>query len=154
MAPTSSAEIREAYLSFFEARGHRRMPSASLVPSVYDPSVLLTTAGMQPFKPYFVGQESPPAGRLTSCQKCFRTTDIDDVGLTARHLTFFEMLGNFSIGDYFKREAIEFAWELVTSGDGYGFDPELVWVTVFGGDAELGLDEDAEAVRFWQAIGV
>jgi alanyl-tRNA synthetase len=149
-----AAEIRERYLSFFEARDHRRMPSASLVPASYDPSVLLTTAGMQPFKPYFRGDEAPPASRLTSCQKCFRTTDIENVGLTARHLTFFEMLGNFSIGDYFKREAIELAWELVTSSDGYGFDPELVWVTVFGGDAELGLDEDAEAVGFWQAIGV
>ncbi len=149
-----AAEIRERYLSFFEARDHRRMPSASLVPASYDPSVLLTTAGMQPFKPYFRGDEAPPAPRLTSCQKCFRTTDIENVGLTARHLTFFEMLGNFSIGDYFKREAIEFAWELVTSSDGYGFDPEHVWVTVFGGDVELGLDEDAEAVGFWQAIGV
>jgi alanyl-tRNA synthetase len=149
-----AAEIRERYLSFFEARGHRRMPSAPLVPASFDPTVLLTTAGMQPFKPYFRGEEQPPAQRLTSCQKCFRTTDIENVGLTARHLTFFEMLGNFSIGDYFKREAIEFAWELVTSSDGYGFDPEAIWVTVFGGDAELGLDEDAEAVGFWQAIGV
>jgi alanyl-tRNA synthetase len=149
-----AAEIRERYLSFFEAREHRRMPSASLVPASYDPSVLLTTAGMQPFKPYFRGEEQPPAPRLTSCQKCFRTTDIENVGLTARHLTFFEMLGNFSIGDYFKREAIEFAWELATSADGYGFDPELVWVTVFGGDAELGLDEDAEAVEHWRSIGV
>ncbi|MDP9135904.1 MAG: alanine--tRNA ligase, partial [Actinomycetota bacterium] len=149
-----AAEIRERYLSFFEARGHRRMPSAPLVPASYDPSVLLTTAGMQPFKPYFRGDEPPPAQRLTSCQKCFRTTDIENVGLTARHLTFFEMLGNFSIGDYFKREAIELAWELASSSDGYGFDPALVWVTVFGGDSDLGLDEDAEAVGFWRAIGV
>ena len=149
-----AAEIRERYLSFFEASGHRRMPSASLVPASYDPSVLLTTAGMQPFKPYFRGEERPPAPRLTSCQKCFRTTDIENVGLTARHLTFFEMLGNFSIGDYFKREAIAFAWELATSSDGYGFDPGSVWVTVFGGDSDLGLDEDAEAVGFWRAIGV
>ncbi len=149
-----AAEIRERYLSFFEARDHRRMPSASLVPASYDPSVLLTTAGMQPFKPYFRGDEQPPAPRLTSCQKCFRTTDIENVGLTARHLTFFEMLGNFSIGDYFKREAIEFAWELVTSSDGYGFDAEQVWVTVFGGDEQLGLGEDTEAVAFWQAIGL
>jgi alanyl-tRNA synthetase len=149
-----AAEIRERYLSYFEARDHRRMPSASLVPASYDPSVLLTTAGMQPFKPYFRGDEQPPAPRLTSCQKCFRTTDIENVGLTARHLTFFEMLGNFSIGDYFKREAIELAWELATSEEGYGFDPELVWVTVFGGDPELGLDEDGEAVRLWREIGV
>jgi alanyl-tRNA synthetase len=147
-----AAEIRERYLAFFEQRGHRRMPSASLVPASYDPSVLLTTAGMQPFKPYFRGEEQPPAARLTSCQKCFRTTDIENVGLTARHLTFFEMLGNFSIGDYFKREAIEFAWQLST--EDYGFDAERVWVTVFGGDPDLGLDEDAEAVEHWRAIGV
>jgi alanyl-tRNA synthetase len=149
-----AAEIRERYLSFFEARGHRRMASASLVPASFDPTVLLTTAGMQPFKPYFRGDEPPPAPRLTSCQKCFRTTDIENVGLTARHLTFFEMLGNFSIGDYFKREAIEFAWELATSAEGYGFDAERVWVTVFGGDDELGLGEDGEAVELWRAIGV
>jgi alanyl-tRNA synthetase len=147
-----AAEIREQFLAFFEQRGHRRMPSGSLVPASYDPSVLLTTAGMQPFKPYFRGEEEPPAPRLASCQKCFRTTDIENVGLTARHLTFFEMLGNFSIGDYFKREAIEFAWQLST--EGYGFDPERVWVTVFGGDPELGLEEDAEAVDYWRAIGV
>jgi alanyl-tRNA synthetase len=147
-----AADIRERYLSFFEQREHRRMPSASLVPASYDPSVLLTTAGMQPFKPYFRGEERPPAPRLTSCQKCFRTTDIENVGLTARHLTFFEMLGNFSIGDYFKREAIAFAWKLST--ETYGFDAERVWVTVFGGDPELGLGEDVEAVEHWRAIGV
>jgi alanyl-tRNA synthetase len=149
-----AADIRERYLSFFEEREHRRMPSASLVPASYDPSVLLTTAGMQPFKPYFRGEEKPPAPRLTSCQKCFRTTDIENVGMTARHLTFFEMLGNFSIGDYFKADAIAFAWELATDAKGYGFDPERVWVTVFGGDPELGLGEDVEAVEHWRAIGV
>ncbi len=149
-----AADIRERYLSFFEQRGHRRMPSAPLVPASYDPSVLLTTAGMQPFKPYFRGEEPPPAPRLASCQKCFRTTDVENVGLTARHLTFFEMLGNFSIGDYFKAEAIELAWELSTGDDGFGFDRDQVWVTVFGGDAELDLDEDVEAVERWRAIGV
>ena len=145
-------QIRERFLAYFEERDHRRMPSASLVPSSFDPSVLLTTAGMQPFKPYFRGDEKPPHVRLASCQKVFRTTDIENVGLTARHLTFFEMLGNFSFGDYFKQGAAEFAWELSTQG--YGFDPERIWITVFGGDAELGLGPDDEAIDCWRAIGV
>ena len=131
-----------------------RMPSASLVPPTYDPSVLLTTAGMQPFKPYFRGEEEPPSKRLTSCQKVFRTTDIENVGLTARHLTFFEMLGNFSVGDYFKQGAVEFAWELSTSPDGFGFEPERVWISVFGGDEALGLGPDEEAIECWRAVGV
>jgi alanyl-tRNA synthetase len=147
-----AAEIREKFLSFFEERGHTRVPSASLVPSTYDPSVLLTTAGMQPFKPYFLGQEDPPGPRLTSCQKVFRTTDIENVGLTARHLTFFEMLGNFSFGDYFKQGAVEYAQELST--DGFGFDPEQIWVTVFGGDEDLGLGPDDEAIECWRSVGV
>src|SRR5213594_256570 len=150
--PRTSQEIREAFLSFFERREHLRMPSASLVPSVYDPSVLLTTAGMQPFKPYFLGQEPAPHPRLTSCQKCFRTTDIDEVGLTARHLTFFEMLGNFSFGDYFKQGAVEIAWELST--ETFGLDPERIWITVFEGDSELGLGPDEEAIECWRSVGV
>jgi alanyl-tRNA synthetase len=145
-------QIRERFLAFFEERDHRRVPSASLVPASYDPSVLLTTAGMQPFKPFFQGDEPPPHVRLTSCQKVFRTTDIENVGLTARHLTFFEMLGNFSFGDYFKQGAAEFAWELSTQG--YGFDPDRIWITVFGGDDELGLGPDDEAIACWRAIGV
>ncbi|HEX2706816.1 MAG TPA: alanine--tRNA ligase, partial [Solirubrobacterales bacterium] len=145
-------QIRSTYLSFFEERGHKVVPSASLVPSVHDPSVLLTTAGMQPFKPYFLGREMPPAPRLTDVQKCFRTTDIEEVGNTARHLTFFEMLGNWSFGDYFKEESIPWGWELSTQG--FGMDPERIWVTVFGGDEELGLGPDEEAIEIWQATGV
>jgi alanyl-tRNA synthetase len=150
--PRSSAEIREAFLAFFEERDHLRRPSASLIPASYDPSVLLTTAGMQPFKPYFLGQEQPPHPRLASCQKCFRTTDIDQVGLTTRHLTFFEMLGNFSFGDYFKQEAVEFAWEM--SLQVFGLDRERIWITVFEGDPELGLGPDEEAIECWRSVGV
>jgi alanyl-tRNA synthetase len=145
-------EIRDTYLSFFAERGHKVVPSASLVPSSHDPSVLLTTAGMQPFKPYFLGREKPPAPRLTDVQKCFRTTDIEEVGNTARHLTFFEMLGNWSFGDYFKEESIPWGWELSTQG--FGMDPERIWVTVFGGDEELGLGPDEEAIAIWRRVGV
>jgi len=145
-------QIRDTYLSFFEERGHKVVPSASLVPPVHDPSVLLTTAGMQPFKPYFLGREEPPARRLADVQKCFRTTDIEEVGKTARHMTFFEMLGNWSFGDYFKAESIPWGWELSTQG--FGMDPERIWVTVFGGDAELGLGPDEEAIAIWGAIGL
>jgi alanyl-tRNA synthetase len=145
-------QIRDTYLSFFAERGHKVVPSASLVPSVHDPTVLLTTAGMQPFKPYFLGRETPPAPRLTDVQKCFRTTDIEEVGNTARHMTFFEMLGNWSFGDYFKGESIPWGWELATQG--FGMDPERIWVTVFGGDEELGLGPDTEAIEIWERTGV
>jgi alanyl-tRNA synthetase len=148
----TSDEIREMFLEFFEARDHLRLPSAPLVPATFDPSVLLTTAGMHPLKPYFQGLERPPHNRLTSCQKCFRTTDIENVGNTTRHLTFFEMLGNFSIGDYFKQGAVELAWEL--SLEGFGFDPEAIWITVFAGDEELGLGPDEEAIAAWESVGV
>jgi len=148
----NTAEIRETFLRYFEAHDHKRLRSASLVPSAYDPSVLLTTAGMHPLVPYFKGEEPAPHPRLTTVQKCFRTTDIDNVGNTARHLTFFEMLGNFSIGDYFKQEAVEMAWEL--SQEGFGFAAQDIWITVFEGDEELGLGPDEEAIDAWLAVGV
>src|ERR687897_3417398 len=147
-----SDEIRETFLSFFEQHGHLRLPSASLVPPPDDTSTLLTVAGMQPLKPYFEGREEPPKRRLTSSQRSFRTVDIDVVGTTKRHLTFFEMLGNFSIGDYFKRESMQWGWEL--SLEGFGFDPELIWATVFEGDDELGLGPDEDAIEIWKGIGV
>jgi alanyl-tRNA synthetase len=148
-----ASEIRERFLSFFEERDHLRVPSASLVPSAYDPSVLLTTAGMQPFKPYFRGEEAPPSRLLTSCQKCFRTTDIENVGMTARHLTFFEMLGNFSVGEYFKQGAVDFAYEFSTGG-GLGLDPDRLWISVFGGDEELAIGPDEQAIECWRSIGI
>jgi alanyl-tRNA synthetase len=147
-----ATEIRDTFLKFFAERGHEIVPSASLVPSVHDPSVLLTTAGMQPFKPHFLGRAEPPAPRLADVQKCFRTTDVEEVGNTARHLTFFEMLGNWSFGDYFKAESIPWGWELSTQG--FGMDPERIWVTVFGGDEELGLGPDEEAIAVWREVGV
>src|ERR1700716_3722980 len=148
----SADEIRDTFLSFFEARDHRRLPSGSLVPGTYDPSVLLTTAGMHPLKPYFLGTEKPPHNRLTTCQKVFRSTDIENVGNTARHLTFFEMLGNFSIGDYFKQGAVEYAWEF--SLQVLELNPEDIWITVFEGDDELGLGPDDEAIAAWESVGV
>src|SRR5262245_4310641 len=152
LGPMKAEEIRNRYLKFFEERDHMIVPSASLVPSVHDPSVLLTTAGMQPFKPAFLGQEDPPAPRVADVQRCFRTTDIEEVGNTARHLTCFEMLGNWSFGDYFKEESIPWGWEL--SVEGFGFDPEQIYVSVFEGDDELGLGPDEEAIEIWRSIGV
>jgi alanyl-tRNA synthetase len=144
-----TAELRKLYLEYFVEHGHLLVPSSSLVP-FKDPSVLLTTAGMQQFKPYFMGLAEPPSPRLTSVQKCFRTSDIDKVGLTARHCTFFEMLGNFSIGDYFKEGAIRFAWEFAV--DYLKFDPRLIWVSYFEGDEAIPADE--EAVAIWESFGL
>jgi alanyl-tRNA synthetase len=147
----SSAELRAGYRAFFESKGHTFRPSAPLTPRADDRSTLLTTAGMQPLMPFFLGRESPPAPLLTTVQKCFRTPDIDEVGLDGSHLTFFEMLGNFSFGQYFKEGAIELAWEFVF--EHLKLDPERFWVSVFAGDAELGLGEDEVAYAKWQAMG-
>src|SRR5579863_1100340 len=125
-------ELRAAFTGFFAARGHRVIPSASLIP--HDPTVLFTIAGMVPFKPYFLGEETPPVPRATSVQKCFRTVDIDNIGTDERHCTFFEMLGNFSFGDYFKETAIPLAWVLLT--ETLGVDPDRLWITVHVSDDE------------------
>ncbi len=147
-----TSEIRDAYLSFFEERDHLRVPSASLIPAPEDTSTLLTVAGMQPFKPYFRGDEQPPSNRVTSVQKCFRTPDIDEVGNTRRHLTFFEMLGNWSFGDYFKEQSI--AWGLELSVEVFGLDKDRIWPSVFGGDDELGLGPDEESIEIWKSHGI
>jgi alanyl-tRNA synthetase len=138
----TSDQIREMFLRFFEGKGHKRIPSSSLVPHE-DPTLLLTSAGMVQFKAYFMGERPAPSPRLTSCQKCFRTTDIESVG-NSKHLTFFEMLGNFSIGDYFKQEAIEYAWEFVI--EHLGLPRERLWITIF-------LDDD-ESFAYWRQLGV
>jgi len=131
-------EIREKYLAFFESKGHLRLPSFSLVPE-NDPSLLLIPAGMAPLKPYFMGELTPPSKRVTTCQKCIRTNDIENVGLTARHLTFFEMLGNFSFGDYFKPDATKWAWEFVT--EVLGMPEDRLYVSIY--------EEDDEARDIW-----
>src|SRR5580700_4271534 len=138
-----SAEIARRFLSFFSQRGHTVVPSASLIAD--DPTLLLVNAGMVPFKPYFLGQLAPPFRRATSAQKCVRTADIEEVGKTTRHATFFQMLGNFSFGDYFKEQAIPFAWELLTKSErdgGFGFPEDRLWATVY-------LDDD-EAYGIWR----
>ena len=148
----TSAEIREGFLSFFEEKGHLRRPSASLIPRSDDRSTLLTTAGMQPQMPFFLGREQPPALLTTTAQKCFRTPDIDEVGLDTYHLTFFEMLGNFSFGQYFKDGAIEYATDFIRNR--LVLDWDRIWVSVHAGDPELKLGPDEEAIRLWEAIGI
>ncbi len=143
-----SAEIRNRFLRFFERNEHAVVPSASLIAD--DPTLLLVPAGMVPFKPYFLGEQTPPWPRATSVQKCVRTPDIDEVGKTTRHATFFQMAGNFSFGDYFKARAIPLAWELLTSSvdsGGFGFDGDRLWATVY--------TDDDEAIEIWhEAAGV
>jgi alanyl-tRNA synthetase len=136
-----ASEIRSKWLEFFASKGHAIEPSASLVPN-NDPSLLWINAGMAPLKVYFDGREIPANPRIANSQKCIRTNDIENVGKTRRHHTFFEMLGNFSIGDYFKKEAIEWAWEFLTSPRWIGFDPERLSVTVY--------PEDEEAYDYWR----
>jgi len=138
----TSDHLRKAFLDFFKEKGHKIIPSSPLIPSG-DPTLLLTNAGMVQVKPYFLGEEAPPSPRLASCQKCFRTSDLTSVG-DAGHLTFFEMLGNFSVGDYFKREAIGWAWEFVT--ERLKLEPERLWATIF-------LDDD-ESFGYWREVGV
>ncbi len=128
--PVEAAELRSTFLNYFAENGHLIVPSASLIP--HDPSLLFTVAGMVPFKPYFLLEETPPSPRAVSIQKCFRAPDIDIIGTTQRHLTFFEMMGNFSFGDYFKEGAIRYAWGLIT--EGFGLDPDRLWVTVHHSD--------------------
>ena len=139
-------ELREMYLKFFETKGHLRLPSFSLIPQ-NDPSLLLINSGMAPMKPFFTGEQEPPRHRVTTCQKCIRTGDIENVGKTARHGTFFEMLGNFSFGDYFKKEAIAWSWEFLTSPEWVGIDPELLYPSIY-------VDDD-EAFEIWNKdIGI
>jgi alanyl-tRNA synthetase len=148
----TTAELREGFLSFFESKGHLRRPSASLVPRADDHSTLLTSAGMQPQMPFFLGLEPPPAPMTTTVQKCFRTPDIEEVGLDTYHLTFFEMLGNFSFGQYFKDGAIEYATEFIR--DHLELDWDRLWVSVHAGDPELGLGPDETAISLWEGIGM
>ena len=145
-------ELREKFLSFFETKGHLRLPSFSLIPQ-NDPSLLLINSGMAPMKPFFTGDQEPPRHRVTTCQKCIRTGDIENIGHTARHGTYFEMLGNFSFGDYFKNEAIHWAWEFLTSPEWVGLDPSRLYPSVFAGNETTPADD--EAYRIWnEEIGV
>jgi alanyl-tRNA synthetase len=148
----TTAELREGFLSYFEEKGHVRRPSASVIPPADDPTTLFIVAGMQPMKRWFLGLEQPAAPLVTTVQKAVRAggkqNDLDDVGLTNRHLCFLEMLGNFSFGDYFKDGAVDYAWEFVT--ERLKLDPERVWASVFAGDPELGLGEDEVAIASWE----
>ncbi len=145
-------ELREMFLKFFETKGHLRLPSFSLIPQ-NDASLLLINSGMAPMKPFFTGEQEPPRHRVCTCQKCIRTGDIENIGKTARHGTYFEMLGNFSFGDYFKKEAIHWAWEFLTSPEWVGLDPNRLYPSVFAGNETTPADD--EAFRIWhEEIGI
>src|SRR5487761_1552077 len=155
MRTLSGSAIREMFLRFFESKGHTRVHSSSLVPQ-NDPTLLFTNAGMNQFKDVFLGLEKRPYSRATTAQKCVRAggkhNDLENVGFTRRHHTFFEMLGNFSFGDYFKKDAIAYAWELLTSPEWFGIPTDKLYVTIFKG--ENGVSRDDEAYQFWLDIGV
>ena len=145
-------ELREMFLKFFETKGHLRLPSFSLIPQ-NDAVLLLINSGMAPMKPWFTGEQEPPRHRVCTCQKCIRTGDIENIGKTARHGTYFEMLGNFSFGDYFKRDAIHWAWEFLTSPEWVGLDPDRLYPSVFAGNETTPADD--EAFRIWnEEIGI
>jgi alanyl-tRNA synthetase len=146
----TGSELRRKYLDFFKARGHAEISGRSLIPE-NDPTVLFTTAGMHPLVPYILGEPHPAGKRLVDVQKCIRTGDIDDVG-DASHLTCFEMLGNWSLGDYFKDQAIRYSYEFLTSKEWLGFSPDVLHVTVFAGDAEVPADHEAAAA--WKSVGI
>ena len=137
-------ELREMFLTFFESKGHLRLPSFPLVPE-NDPSLLLINAGMAPMKPWFKGEEEPPRKRVCTCQKCIRTGDIENIGHTARHGTYFEMLGNFSFGDYFKHDAIQWTWEFLTDPKWVGLEADRLYPSVYL--------EDDEAFNIWTGCG-
>jgi len=155
MTYRSGSQIREDFLRFFETKEHRRVHSSSLVPH-NDPTLLFTNAGMNQFKDVFLGAEKRSYVRATTSQKCVRAggkhNDLENVGFTRRHHTFFEMLGNFSFGDYFKRDAIAYAWELLTSPEWFGIEKSKLYVTIFEGDAQVPRDDEAE--QFWIEAGV
>ena len=139
-------QLREMFLRFFESKGHLRLPSFSLIPQ-NDASLLLINSGMAPMKPFFKGEQEPPRNRVCTCQKCIRTGDIENIGKTARHGTYFEMLGNFSFGDYFKHEAIAWSWEFLTSPDWVGMDPDRLYPSIY--------QDDEEAFEIWnKEIGI
>src|SRR5262245_18617963 len=147
----SGSQIREKFLSYFEKNGHRRVHSSSLVPA-NDPTLLFTNAGMNQFKDVFLGLEKRDYNRATTSQKCVRAggkhNDLENVGFTNRHHTFFEMLGNFSFGDYFKREAVAYAWELITSPQWFGIAKDKLYATIFKGEGDIPRDEEAD--KYWQ----